>query len=475
MFKQRELKGLAVVAVLMASLYHAAPASAAVPPGTPADNTCNISLAAAGAMIVQVSTDNAKGITWSSVLSGPLAPNFGTRVQVCVYVKNNGAGSLVMSSGAWSWSGGPIPSNTPTSVGVATFNDYGWQRTVPSGSDTLGHIDFESITGSPAQLFLSFTQGGTPYTVPVSVHFGTPLAPPFITHTATISPSGAFTGSCTINSVSTPVSITGTGMVSGIHSTLATLDPAFHLLLTTTGQFDPGSTETFTVTAGSSTTTVTVPAAGTFSAIFDATAFAFVDLYTNVTGGSFNFSVGAMTVSTGAWSLHTQPGSTPSITSFSADPGFPAPGTSSSISVSQNQVLEIPGLSCNLGAASVTAASKSYSAVTVAIDIKPGSNPNCFNNDGKGVIPVAILGSASLDVTTIDPASVKLEGLAVKVVGKNMLASIQNVNGDSYPDLVVQIQDVDAVFAPGSGIATLTASLFSGGVIAGSDSICIVP
>ena len=34
----------------------------------------------------------------------------------------------------------------------------------------------------------------------------------------------------------------------------------------------------------------------------------------------------------------------------------------------------------------------------VAIDIKPGSDPNCFNNNGNGVIPVAILGSASFDV-----------------------------------------------------------------------------
>ena len=29
----------------------------------------------------------------------------------------------------------------------------------------------------------------------------------------------------------------------------------------------------------------------------------------------------------------------------------------------------------------------------VEIDIKPGSDPNCFNNNGHGVIPVAILSS----------------------------------------------------------------------------------
>lgn len=58
-------------------------------------------------------------------------------------------------------------------------------------------------------------------------------------------------------------------------------------------------------------------------------------------------------------------------------------------------------------------------AIPVTIDIKPGSEPNCFNNDGHGVIPVAILGSAEFDVTTIDAGSVMLEGLAVKAVGKS--------------------------------------------------------
>ena len=40
--------------------------------------------------------------------------------------------------------------------------------------------------------------------------------------------------------------------------------------------------------------------------------------------------------------------------------------------------------------------------VQVDIDIKPGSDPNCFNVNGNGVIPVAILGSANFDVTRVD-------------------------------------------------------------------------
>jgi PKD repeat protein len=48
----------------------------------------------------------------------------------------------------------------------------------------------------------------------------------------------------------------------------------------------------------------------------------------------------------------------------------------------------------------------------VEIDIKPGSCPNPFNAKSKGNVPVAIVGSADVDVTTIDPASIKLEGVA---------------------------------------------------------------
>ncbi|MEJ2183242.1 MAG: PKD domain-containing protein [Nitrospirota bacterium] len=113
----------------------------------------------------------------------------------------------------------------------------------------------------------------------------------------------------------------------------------------------------------------------------------------------------------------------------------------------------------------------------VSIDIKPGSDPNCFNNDGHGVIPVAVLGSADFDVNNIDPSTVQLEGLAVKAVGKGnkLLSHIEDVNGDGFDDLVIQIQDTDGSFTSGSGTAVLTGNLYDGTAIQGTDSICIVP
>ena len=112
----------------------------------------------------------------------------------------------------------------------------------------------------------------------------------------------------------------------------------------------------------------------------------------------------------------------------------------------------------------------------VTVDIKPGSDPNCFNNDGHGAIPVAILGSAVLDVTQIDASTVELQGMAIKAVGKSnkLLAHIADVNEDGFNDLVVQIEDSDGVFTPGDTTATVTGNLFDGTPFEGADTICIV-
>lgn len=52
------------------------------------------------------------------------------------------------------------------------------------------------------------------------------------------------------------------------------------------------------------------------------------------------------------------------------------------------------------------------STKTVAADIKPGRCPNRFEVDSKGALPVAVLGMDGFDVTTIDPTSVTLAGVA---------------------------------------------------------------
>jgi hypothetical protein len=86
--------------------------------------------------------------------------------------------------------------------------------------------------------------------------------------------------------------------------------------------------------------------------------------------------------------------------------------------------------------------SVSMVATQVTIDIKPGSDPNCFNINSHGVIPVAILGSDSFDVTEIAQESLSFGGLEVRVRGnKGPLCRVDYSDGDEYLDLVCQFED----------------------------------
>jgi hypothetical protein len=95
----------------------------------------------------------------------------------------------------------------------------------------------------------------------------------------------------------------------------------------------------------------------------------------------------------------------------------------------------------------------------VDIDIKPGSCPNPLNLRNKGVLPVAVLGTEYLDVTTIDPSSITLtrEGVEEYVaplrweyedVGtpfEGELCDCHELNGDGYLDLTLKFRTQELV------------------------------
>lgn len=90
--------------------------------------------------------------------------------------------------------------------------------------------------------------------------------------------------------------------------------------------------------------------------------------------------------------------------------------------------------------------------ITVYVDIKPGSWPNPFNQKSRGVLPVAICGTEDFDVTTIDPATIKLtregieegvspirwsyEDVATPYTGEP--GGGHDLNGDGYLDLTLK-------------------------------------
>ena len=112
----------------------------------------------------------------------------------------------------------------------------------------------------------------------------------------------------------------------------------------------------------------------------------------------------------------------------------------------------------------------------VAIDVKPGSDDNCINIDGHGVIPVAILGADNFSVDDIDIDTLSFQGLAVRVRGnKGPLCSTEYSNDDSYLDMVCHFEDNPDEWLEGTSTGTLTGNLLDGTPIEGTDSICIVP
>ncbi len=86
----------------------------------------------------------------------------------------------------------------------------------------------------------------------------------------------------------------------------------------------------------------------------------------------------------------------------------------------------------------------------VPVDIKPRSCPNPLAVKRRGVVPVAIVGTADFDVTQIDPGSVRLEGVLPT------RSALEDVT--SAPDLAVGKEDcfLDCLQAASDGYMDLT-------------------
>lgn len=107
---------------------------------------------------------------------------------------------------------------------------------------------------------------------------------------------------------------------------------------------------------------------------------------------------------------------------------------------------------------------------------KPGTYPNSINLGSNGVVPVAIFGSASLDVHQINPASTTLANASIKLRGNGQpQATFSDINSDGFADLTVNFL-TDALQLSSSDVkATLIGFLSNGSEFKGSDSVRIVP
>ena len=80
----------------------------------------------------------------------------------------------------------------------------------------------------------------------------------------------------------------------------------------------------------------------------------------------------------------------------------------------------------------------------VSIDIKPGDATNTINLKSNGVVPVAILGSATFDPMTVEPTTVTFAGANVAIRGRGVpMTGVADVNHDGYPDLLLYFRTQD--------------------------------
>ena len=90
------------------------------------------------------------------------------------------------------------------------------------------------------------------------------------------------------------------------------------------------------------------------------------------------------------------------------------------------------------------------------------------NQNSYALIPIAILGSAYLDVSSIETDSLLLQHLAIKgEVKSKEPADIQYVNDDSYPDLIVKFEAYKKFLDDGFNYTILKGQLTDGTIIKG--------
>ncbi len=106
--------------------------------------------------------------------------------------------------------------------------------------------------------------------------------------------------------------------------------------------------------------------------------------------------------------------------------------------------------------------------ITVAIDIKPGSDPNGVNPTNNGLIPVAVLGSMDFDASLVNPTTV-LFGLNTASPAHN--GHIEDVNSDGFLDILFHFRTIDTGIACGDMLAGLSGATAAGDGFAGTDAI----
>lgn len=129
----------------------------------------------------------------------------------------------------------------------------------------------------------------------------------------------------------------------------------------------------------------------------------------------------------------------------------------------------------------------------IVIDIKPWSDPNSINTKSKGVVSVAILGSDTFDVTTVNVSTLKFgpndampaHNLTDPDVYADHLvqpypsdpldpnSTLWTANEDDYVDLVMHFRQKDTGLSPGDTVACLNGTIVDGPSFTACDAVLV--
>lgn len=107
--------------------------------------------------------------------------------------------------------------------------------------------------------------------------------------------------------------------------------------------------------------------------------------------------------------------------------------------------------------------------VTIVIDVKPGEPRGTVNLASRGVIPLAVIGSAHLDVLQLDPSSVRFGPLGTREAPGR--GHIEDVNSDGFADMVLHFRTKETGIQCGDSSVFLTGQTTAGVFIEGDDLI----
>jgi hypothetical protein len=113
--------------------------------------------------------------------------------------------------------------------------------------------------------------------------------------------------------------------------------------------------------------------------------------------------------------------------------------------------------------------------IQLQIDIKPGEVENPINLKSRGVIPVLIYGTPTLDASKIDLSTLRLSGAGVSQSPKGKFnAEEGDFNSDGFTDLIVHFDAEALQLTPAATMARLDGSTQDLRVIWGQDAVRIV-